>query len=202
MHAPSKRLGNENHFGGAVDAATMTLLMEVAADRGGYVPTRLATERGLAPARLVTLAHRGALERVGYGLYRIPGFPVDRNDDLLRAVLWTNERGAISHETALALYELADVNPVAIDITVPIDYRIERAGGEHYRVHHALIGAQNTRTFDGVRVVDVLTAIEGATAQGVGTALILDAIDRARRLGWITKAQAKVVRAKTETDHG
>ena len=180
----------------------MTQLLDVAADRGGYVPTRLAREQGLLPVRLVTLARRGALERVGHGLYRIPGFPVDRNDDLLRAVLWTNERGAISHETALALYELADVNPVAIDITVPTDYRIERAGGEHYRVHHAPLSAQNTRIFEGVRVVDVLTAIEGATAQGVGTALIFDAIDRARRLGWITKAQAKVVRAQLDTDHG
>ena len=117
-------------------------------------------------------------------------------------MLWTNERGAISHETALALYELADVNPVAIDIIVRTDYRIERAGGEHYRVHHAPLSAQNTRIFEGVRVVDVLIAIEGATTQGVGTALIFDAIDRARRLGWITKTQAKVARVQMETDHG
>lgn len=185
-----------------METATLTRLMDLAADRGGYVPTRLAREQGLLPARLVTLAHRGALERVGHGLYRIPGFPIDRNDDLLRAVLWTNERGAISHETALGLYELADVNPVAIDVTVPTGYRIERAGGEHYRVHHAPLSAQNTRVFEGVRVVHVLTAIEGARAQGVGTALIFDAIDRARRLGWISKTQANVARAPLETDNG
>ena len=178
----------------------MALLMDVASDRGGYVPTRVAKQQGIAPARLVTLAHRGALERVGYGLYRIPGFPVERHDDLLRAVLWTNERGAISHETALALYELADVNPVAIDLTVPIEYRIERAGAEHYRVHHAAFIERSTNVFDGVRVVDVNTAIEGAATQGVGTTLILAAIDRARRLGWITKTQAKIARAQNETD--
>ena len=180
----------------------MSLLMDVAADRGGYVPSRVAKEHGLVPARLVTLAHRGALERVGHGLYRIPGFPLDRHDDLLRAVLWTNERGAISHETALALYELADVNPVAIDITVPVEYRIARAGAAHYRVHHAHLTERNTRTFDGVRIVDVIAAIEGAAAQGVGTVLIIDAIGRARRLGWITKAQTKAVRARLEFDHG
>ncbi len=176
----------------------MTLLLNVASDRGGYVPTRVARQRGIAPARLVTLAHRGALERVGYGLYRIPGFPVDRHDDLLRAVLWTNERGAISHETALALYGLADVNPIAIDLTVPNEYRIERAGGEHYRVHHAPLTERSTKVVDGVRVVDVTTAIEGAAAQGVGTALIFAAVDRALRLGWITKTQAKVTRAQLE----
>lgn len=85
---------------------------------------------------------------------------------------------------------------------MPIEYRIERAGGEGYRVHQAPLSAQNTRTFDGVRVVDVLTAIEGALALGVGTSLIFAAIDRARRLGWITKTQATVVRAHMETDHG
>lgn len=179
----------------------MTLLMDVASDRGGYVPTRVAKQRGMAPGRLVTLAHRGALERVGYGLYRIPGFPVDRHDDLLRAVLWTNERGAISHETAIALYELADVNPVAIDLIVPIDYRIERAGGERYRVHHGLLTERSIRVFDGVRVVDVRTAIEGAAAQGVGTASIIDAIDRARRVGWITKMQEKDIRTQLEIGH-
>ena len=180
----------------------MNHLMDVAADRGGYVPTRIARQCGLLPARLVTLAHRGALEHVGHGLYRIPGFPVDRHDDLIRAVLWTNERGSISHETALGLYGLADVNPIAIDVTVPRDYRIARAAGEAYRVHRSPLNEQSAFVFEGVRVVDVFSAIEGAIEQGVGTALIFDAIDQARRLGWITKTQAKAVGAQLETDHG
>lgn len=179
----------------------MARLMDIAVDRGGYVPTRLARGHGLLPGRLVTLARRGALERVGYGLYRIPGFPMDRHDDLLRAVLWTNERGAISHETALALYELAEVNPIAIDLTVPTEYRIGREGGEAYRVHHGIATSKNTTTFEGVRVVDVITAIEGATRQGVGTALLFDAVDRASRLGRITKTQAKAVLAQLESRH-
>lgn len=56
-------------------------LMDVAADRGGYVPTRVAKGHGLIPARLVTLAHRGSLERVGHGLDRIrfPGRQFVRN---------------------------------------------------------------------------------------------------------------------------
>lgn len=185
-----------------MERGALALLMEVAADRGGYIPTREARARGMAPGRLVTLAHRGALERVGHGLYRLPGFPVDRHDDLLRAVLWTNERGAISHETALALHELADVNPTAIDITVPIEYRIGRAGGEGYRLHRGNLNERNTRTIDGVRVVDAITAIIGSIDQGVGSALIFDAIDRARRLGWITQQQATDARARADQHDG
>jgi predicted transcriptional regulator of viral defense system len=178
-----------------VEGTTLDVLMAVAVDRGGYIPTRAARERGLAPGRLVTLARRGGLERIGHGLYRIPGYPIDRHDDLVRAVLWTNERGAISHETALGLYELADVNPVGIDVTVDKEYRIERAGGERYRVHREKLNNNTVRLFDGVRVVDVATAIRGATTQGVGTALIVDAIDRARRLGWMTEATVTDLRA-------
>lgn len=173
--------------------------MEVAGDRGGYVPTAAARELGLAAGRLVTLAHRGSLERVGHGLYRIPGYPLDRHDELIRAVLWTKERGAISHETALGLYELADVNPVAIDLTVARAYRVARAGGEHYRVHRGDLLERDVTVFEGVRVVGVATAIAGATAQGVGTALVSDAIDRARRLGWITTPTAAQLAAALET---
>ena len=111
-------------------------------------------------------------------------------------MLWTNERGVISHETALALYELADVNPTAIDITVPIEYRIGRAGGEGYRLHRGSLNERITRTVDGVRVVDAITAIIGSIEQGVGYGLIFDAIDRARRLGWITQQQATDARAR------
>jgi predicted transcriptional regulator of viral defense system len=178
-----------------MEIATLDVMMAIAVDHGGYIPTRAARELGLAPARLVTLARRGGLERIGHGLYRIPGYPIDRHDDLIRAVLWTNERGAISHETALGLYELADVNPIAIDVTVEREYRIERAGGERYRVHHADLDQQTIRVHDGVRVVDVATAIRGAIVQGVGTSLIFDAIDRARRLGWITEPTATDLRA-------
>ena len=178
-----------------VEMKALTLLLDVAADHGGYIPTRVARARGMAPGRLVTLAHRGALERIGHGLYRLPGFPVGQHDDLLRAVLWTNGRGAISNETALALHDLADVNPTAIDISVPADYRIGRAGAENYRVHRHL-DERNTRTIEGVCVVDAMTAILGSMEQGVGHALISDAIDTARRLGWITRQQAEDARTQ------
>jgi hypothetical protein len=39
-----------------------------------YVPTRCGVAKGIPAARLVTLAARDGLERVGHGLYRIPNF--------------------------------------------------------------------------------------------------------------------------------
>jgi predicted transcriptional regulator of viral defense system len=172
-----------------MEAPTLATLMAIAVEHGGYIPTRMVVEAGVPAARLVTLAARGGLERVGYGLYRLPNFPFDPNDELILATLWANDRGAISHEAALQFYELADVNPVAIDLTIPKKYRIGRAGGDAYRVHREDLAPKEIAVVDGVRVVSVNRAISGAIEQGVGSALINQAIDTARKLGRITKRQ-------------
>jgi predicted transcriptional regulator of viral defense system len=172
-----------------MERTTLATLIGIAAENGGYVPTRCAVREGIPAARLVTLAARGGLERFGHGLYRIPNFPFDFNDELILATLWANDRGAISHETALRFYELADVNPIAIDITIPRQYRIGRCGGDAYRLHREDLEPNEITVVDGVRVVSVMRAISGAIDQGVGSALIKQAIDTARKLGRITKKQ-------------
>ena len=56
----------------------------------------------------------------------------------MEAALWPGRgmRGVLSHETALDLYALSDVNPARIDITLPRAYRIRRDVPAAYRVHH------------------------------------------------------------------
>jgi predicted transcriptional regulator of viral defense system len=46
------------------------------------------------------------------------------------AALWPAGRGVLSHDTALELHELCDVNPEKIHLTVPADYQPRRRGGE------------------------------------------------------------------------
>jgi predicted transcriptional regulator of viral defense system len=173
-----------------VETSTLTALLSVAAEHGGYIATRDAAELGIPAARLVTLARRGAVEHIGHGLYRLSEYPPDPHDDLIRAVLWANRRGAISHETALGFYEIADVNPIAVDVSVPLSYRISRAGGERYRVHRVNLPPDQVTNVDGVRVVVIARAIHDSIDQGVGSALIKQAIDTSRSRGWITKEQS------------
>jgi predicted transcriptional regulator of viral defense system len=172
-----------------MEAPMLAALIGIAAENGGYVPTRCVVASGIPASRLVKLAARGGLERIGHGLYRIPNFPFDRNDELILAMLWANDRGAISHETALQFYELADVNPIAIDLTIPKRYRIGRVGGDAYRVHREDLAPKEVTVVDGVRIVSVNRAISGSIKQGVGSALINQAIDTGRKFGRITKKQ-------------
>jgi hypothetical protein len=46
-------------------------------------------------------------------------------------------RGALSHETALDLYELCDVNPAAIHLTVLKGFRTRKQVPSAYRLHYA-----------------------------------------------------------------
>ena len=53
-------------------------------------------------------------------------------------VLWTgNPDAALSHETALAVHDLCDINPSAIHVFVPKGARIRRSRGESYVLHSA-----------------------------------------------------------------
>ena len=65
-----------------------------------------------APGELARLQRRGKLERVEHGVYRFPELPETARDEYMLATLWPNvTETALSHDTALTVYELCDINP-------------------------------------------------------------------------------------------
>lgn len=137
-------------------------LWEIAADQYGYVTTSDATELGIPVIELGKLAHRGKLERVHYGVYRMPEIPVSDLDPYMLAVLWAGGRGRLSHHTVLSLRQLCDVNPVKIHLTVPTNYEPRRKGGELYRVHRQNLTDDDLDYFEGIPTVSVAIAITQA----------------------------------------
>ena len=68
-------------------------------------------------------AQRGNWLRVDRGIYRIPEWPVGSREDLVRWSLWSRGRGVVSHETALSVHDLGDVDPSRCHLTVPRNFR-------------------------------------------------------------------------------
>ena len=99
------------------------------------------------------------------------------------------------HETALAVYELSDVNPVKVHVTVPREYRIRRKEVPDVFVFHRadLAEAEMTR-HEGIPIVTPERAIRDAHAGHVGEALVAQAIDDGERGGLLTGAQADSLR--------
>ena len=96
-------------------------LVAVARAQSGYFTAAQAREVGYSYSAQSYHAHRGNWERVSYGIYRLPEWPVGRHDDLVRWFLWSGQRAVVSHESALSVHELGDVNPSYVHLTVPPD---------------------------------------------------------------------------------
>src|SRR5918992_4403879 len=103
-----------------------TTLLDQAHQQYGFLTPDDARELGIDPAQLRIMAARHTLEHRGHGLYRMPVVPPTELDAYMEATLWTGRRGVLSHATALDLYELCDVNPSAIHLTVPRGFRTRK----------------------------------------------------------------------------
>ncbi len=103
----------------------------------------------------------------------------------------------LSNETALGLYELSDVNPAKIHITVPRAHRPQRKTPALYVVHRADLRDDEITAHEGIPIVTPVRAILDAHAAGLGPALIDQAIADGQRRGVLTRAQAEQLRDAT-----
>lgn len=172
-----------------------TEIVEFANEQYGFVTTEDTRDLGINPINLVRMAERGHLERRGTGLYRVNLTPTSRLDAYMEATLWPRKvRGILSHETALDLYELSDVNPSKIHLTLPRAHRIRRTIPSNYRIHHEDLAADQITLLEGIPIVTVPHAIRQAHGSHIGPALIGQAIDHAQQLGHLTARQAVALR--------
>ena len=171
--------------------AAYNRLAEIAAERYGYVTTADAEALGLDPHRLFEMARRGQLEHPMTAVYRVPLIPVTPLDPYMQATLWPrNADAVISHASALGLYELGDVNPAKIHITVPQAHRPRREIPALYVLHREDLGPEDLTTYEGIPIVSAAKAIRQAHEAHLGPALIRAAIEDGRRRGLLKRAEA------------
>jgi predicted transcriptional regulator of viral defense system len=85
----------------------------------GYFHRRDAHTFGLSDALLSYHTRTGRFERCLPAVYRLRIAPLDVDDNFVQAWVWTGYRGALSHESALEIYELSDVAPSWLHVTLP-----------------------------------------------------------------------------------
>jgi predicted transcriptional regulator of viral defense system len=173
-------------------------LLEFAIDQYGYVTTDDARELGISPRRLKLLAERDTLWRVARGLYRFPAevVPVTALDQYMEATLLPGTtRGVLSHQTALAVYELSDVNPLQVHITVPRSYRTRRELPAVYRIHRGTLADEDVTYHEAIPIVTPAHAIRQSCYEShLGNSLIGQAIDHGETKGELTLKQAAQLR--------
>jgi predicted transcriptional regulator of viral defense system len=161
-------------------------LVEVAAQQHGFLTTDDARDLGINTDYLRRLRALGKLANLWRGVYRVLAVPAAPHDDYFEATLWAGPGGVVVGEAALALWDLADVNPRVIEVAV--------TGGKPAR--HAKDNPQitvTTRRLDpaqidevhGVPVVRPEVAIRQAIEGGTDPELVRQAIANARGRGLI-----------------
>jgi predicted transcriptional regulator of viral defense system len=163
--------------------------LELALGQFGFVTARDLKELGANPALVRQWLRRDRVTRVAHGIYRFPQVPASQLDPYMLATLWPAGRGVLSHETALELHDLCDVNPTKIHITVPTGYRPRRQGGELYVVRHEDLDDRQLTWHEGIRIVTEYVAIRQGSDSGVPGHLLRQAVETARNRGRITAAQ-------------
>src|SRR5215204_4562930 len=103
-------------------------LFDVADQQAGYFTARQALEAGYDYPLQHYHRERGHWTQVGHGLFRLNRYPERENEDLVRLYLWNRDRegkpqAVVSHETALRLYDLSDLMPKKVHLSVPRGFR-------------------------------------------------------------------------------
>jgi len=132
-------------------------LYRLAEAQGGYFTSADASALGYGTAHQYFHVKKGNWTRVDRGIYRLKRFPSSSHEDLTRWWLWSRKQGAISHESAAALYELGDVLPSKTHLTVPPKFRKKIAAG--VMLHKAFFGKKDVEMREGCRVTTPLRTI-------------------------------------------
>ncbi len=158
-------------------------LYAIAEPQAGYFTARQAQAAGLTRPLLSYSVKTGRFRRVAHGLYRIAQFPSSPHEDLFVAWLRTGPDSVISHDSALAVYELSDALPGEIHVILPRTASRRHPG---LRLHtHRLQPDEITRRA-GLPLTTVARTIADVAASGMAEELVGQAIANALRRGRVT----------------
>lgn len=122
------------------------------------------------------------------GIYSLKNFPSALRDqqDLVVAWLWSNQKGIISHETALQMHDLSDVFPSRVHITVPTGHPKNKKKPSGVSVHYSNIAEFEMQWVDSVPVTAIARTINDIAMDNGDAVQIEKAINQAIKRGLIS----------------
>jgi predicted transcriptional regulator of viral defense system len=156
------------------------LILSRAAEQHGLITPADALAVGGTRMGLVTLERRGIIERLAHGVYRISELAGDRLEQHQEALL-RFPTAVLSHDTALDLHELCNINPARIHVTVPCRLRVRKKVPSWLVLHRRDLDERETAWHEGLAIVTPARAILDGIETNVGQRFIDEALEAARR---------------------
>jgi predicted transcriptional regulator of viral defense system len=175
-------------------------LFEIAEQQQGFFTTKQAKAAGFAENTHPYHVQVGNWIREYRGIYRLTLFPTADRPDLVLWALWSRNRdeeveGVYSHQTALSLYELSDLNPAKLHMTVPTDFRRNSDIPGILVLHYADLPEGEVQTAQGFKFTRPLrTILDLIEADTVERTFIRQALRQAIDRGLISRQQIRKAR--------
>lgn len=167
----------------------------------GMFTTKQAEEAGYKRNNHPYHVRKGNWIREMRGIYRLPMFPQDDEDaQLVLWYLWARNRderpqGVYSHDTALRIYDLSDLMPAKLHMTVSKKFRRFNSIPDILVLWRGSLNESDIRIMRGFAVTTPLkTLLDVAIAKHLEEALIWQAVKEAAERGLISSNDEKKIR--------
>jgi len=164
-------------------------LLFMAANTGGYFTAKQALQVGYNYRLQHYHRQKGHWEEIDRGVFRLTEYPFAERDDLIRWSLWSlNRQGlpqaVVSHETALAVYDISDIMPAKIHLTVPFTFRKIPPGA--CVLHRGILGPEEIEQREGFLITKPLKTLVDVAETHLSLDYLEQAVRDAFRLGLVS----------------
>ena len=180
--------------------ARFQALFEIAEGQQGYFTAKQAADAGYQLGSQAHHVKSGNWVRAERGIYRLARFPQSGEEQLVIYNLWSSNRagepeGVYSHQTALSIHHLSDVNPAKLHMTVPVRFRRRASIPKILVLHRATLPANDIELRQGFAVTRPhRTIADLAEEKFVSQDIIEQALSEGRQQGLISVAQLTELR--------
>ena len=177
-------------------------LFAIAEEQQGYFTTKQAGGVGYGLGSLAHHVKSGNWVRVERGIYRLARFPQSPEEQMVIYGLWSRNRagesdGVYSHQTALSIHELSDVNPAKLHMTVPITFRRRANLPKLLVLHRATLDEKDVEQRQGFAVTRPLRSIADlVAAESVSRDIDEQALTEGRRRGLVSGREVTELRRR------
>ena len=174
-------------------------LHEMAETQQGFFTAKQAKAAGFAENTHPYHVGVGNWIREYRGIYRLALFPPTEHPDLVRWALWSRNRdevveGVYSYQTALSLYDLSDLNPAKLHMTVPVHFRRNSETPGVLILHYADLPQGDTEAAQGFKFTRPLrTILDLLEADAVPRSFLRQALRQALSRGLINRHEIRSV---------
>src|SRR5208337_1934305 len=172
-------------------------LYEIAESQQGFFTTKQAKAAGFAENTHPYHVHAGNWLREHRVIYRLARLPATEHPDLVQWAFWSRNRreeteGVYSHQTALSLWELSDVNPSKLHMTVPKHFRRNSKPPGILVLHYADVPERDVEAAQGFKFTKpIRTILDLIEADSVSKDIVRQAMRQAFARGLINRKQVR-----------